>query len=268
MVEKSGGGGQNQEVVFVFWTGGWDSTYRIVELSMKEVIISPVYVIDQDRPSSYLEMETMDRISSVLRKCENTKAIILPVKKIEKEHIKDHIEITKAYKTISSHIKLGNQYDWLARLAMDYPEIEVSIEKPNGEYGGCSAAIERFGELKREKDTFKIQKNKSSKELCLLFENMSFPIINITEREMVNNIKKWGYENVMKLIWFCHAPIKRETCGFCRPCEQKMECGMDFLLSEKGKRRYKVFRILKSILGNKLGRKLMILGTRLVYLRS
>lgn len=47
---------------------------------------------------------------------------------------------------------------------------------------------------------------------------------------MLKIIRKWGYEDVMKHIWFCHAPINGKPCGFCHPCEVKMESSMEWLL--------------------------------------
>ena len=56
-------------------------------------------------------------------------------------------------------------------------------------------------------------------------------------------------ENVMKKIWFCHAPINGIPCGTCRPCQQKMECKMDFLLPKKSQLRYKIFHVIERTIG-------------------
>lgn len=50
------------KVIKILWTGGWDSTFRIVELSRKEVTICPLYVIDNDRKSKNFEIKAMNKI--------------------------------------------------------------------------------------------------------------------------------------------------------------------------------------------------------------
>ena len=37
--------------VNVLWTGGFDSTYRIVELSRLNVVVQPYYLLDEKRRS-------------------------------------------------------------------------------------------------------------------------------------------------------------------------------------------------------------------------
>ena len=83
--------------------------------------------------------------------------------------------------------------------------------------------------------------------------NFVFPIIEMTEVEMIDDIRKWKYECIMEHIWFCHSPIHNTPCGMCRPCEQKMQCQMDFLLPKKSQKRYYRLRRIKMIFGKKIG---------------
>ena len=225
-------------IVHIFWTGGWDSTYRIVELSRMPVTVQPVYCIDKERRSLERERSAMNAILSALEQKPETRAEFLPIKQIDIETLPENKEITEAYKTICKTVRLGSQYEWLAKVALNFPGIETGIEKPNGEFSGCFEAIDTFGKLSRVNDTWKIDPLASSRELCLLFGNLSFPIIMTTELEMRENIKKWHYEDVMRSIWFCYSPVNGKPCGVCRPCEQKMECGMSWLLPEEAHRRY------------------------------
>lgn len=168
---------------------------------------------------------------------------ILSINYIELEDVRTDESITNAYQTVRKQIPIGNQYDWLARFAVDHPGIELGIEKPYGEYSGCVDAIERFGKLKKQDISWIIDSDYSSPELCLLFGNFSFPIIRLTELEMVENIKRWHCESIMKQIWFCHRPIDGKPCGKCRPCQQKMECGMEFLLPLVARKRYRIYKL-------------------------
>jgi 7-cyano-7-deazaguanine synthase len=92
----------------------------------------------------------------------------------------------------------------------------------------------------------------SSEILIRLFGKFSLPIIELTENNMLDNIVSWGYKDVMKLIWFCHNPINNsEVCGFCRPCQQKMESGMEWLLPKKAQKRYKYRKLISKICGER-----------------
>lgn len=180
------------EPIEIFWTGGWDSTYRVVDLVRQNRIVSPVYVIDRNRPSWEKEIETIENLKDILnnhRLCVGG-GKILSINYIELEDVRTDESITNAYQTVRKQIPIGNQYDWLARFAVDHPGSELGIEKPYGEYSGCVDAIERFGKLKKQDISWIIDSDYSSPELCLLFGNFSFPIIRLTELEMVENIKQ------------------------------------------------------------------------------
>lgn len=239
--------------VKIFWTGGWDSTFRIVELSMMKVVICPLYVVDEGRKSTDIEIASMNKIIELLKEKENTKATFKEIKIISKKDIPANAKITEAYAKICESVKLGSQYEWLARYAINDSKIELGIEKPSGEYSGCITAIEKLGKFtKDEDDVLIVDESNSSVELNLVFGNFKFPIADITEKEMVEKIKKLGYEDIMKNIWFCHTPIKNEPCGYCRPCQQKMECGMEFLLPVTSQKKYYKFSRMTKIFGRKI----------------
>lgn len=229
------GGGNS---VQLFWTGGWDSTYRLVELSRQDVIVQPVYVCDPTRQSIQREKRAMTEILDCLKSKKETRAVILDTIFVVYEDIPENAAITAAYNHILEKVRLGSQYDYLARFALYHPGIEIGIEKPHGEFNGCDAAVDEFGAWLYNGKTWVIDSEKSSEELNLVFGNISFPIRNITEQEMVKNIHKWGYEDVMQHIWFCYTPVHGKPCGKCRPCQQKMDCGMEFLLPESAHKRY------------------------------
>lgn len=176
----------------------------------------------------------------------------MSIKYIRLEEIPKDENITVAYDRLCKSVKLGSQYEWLARLTKIYPGLEIGIEKPSGEYSGCVDAIETFGKMKEDSGVRVIDPDRSSEDCNLLFGGFRFPIIDVTEMEMVNNIKQWGYEDIMKMIWFCHSPIKGRPCGICRPCQQKMECDMQFLLPRPGQSRYKFYHIMNKTFGSKV----------------
>ncbi len=230
----------------VFWTGGWDSTYMLIKLLKQNKTVQPIYVIDNGRASRNNEMLAM---AEILKHLENLGGEVLPIVQININEIKENEEISNSYKNLCKKVRLGSQYDWIARLALEYPGIAMGIEKPNGEFSGCLAAIEKTGKLIFKDGVGFIDVNHSSQDCINIFGNVCFPIIELTETDMVKDIKEWGLEKVMKYIWFCHAPINGIPCGTCRPCQQKMECKMNFLLPPKSQLRYKIFHLIERTIG-------------------
>lgn len=67
----------------IFWTGGFDSTLRVVQLSRFPIRIQPVYctgVASDIRKSEFYELQAIKKISALLRTKPETKAEILPLK--------------------------------------------------------------------------------------------------------------------------------------------------------------------------------------------
>jgi len=67
----------------IFWTGGFDSTYRVVQLSRYPIKIQPVYctgVAKDIRKSEYYELRAIKQITKLLNEKLETKAEILPLK--------------------------------------------------------------------------------------------------------------------------------------------------------------------------------------------
>lgn len=239
------------ELIKVLWTGGWDSTFRIVELSRQEVEIQPVYVIDPTRKSSKKEEQSMKNIVEALKNKKETKAKFLEIKKIDLKDIPQNEKITQAYKKINQETKLGIQHDWLARLGEQMPGMEMGTEYAEPETSCIINSIQKFAKMKFINGIGIIDKENSTEEANLVLGWFKFPIIQKTELDMLKLIKEWHYEDVMKLIWFCHQPIDGKPCGMCHPCRVKIESNMEFLLPKKAIKRYKRVVAIEKLLGPK-----------------
>ena len=54
----------------ILWTGGLDSTYRILELSMQDVTIQPYYLASVN-PSTKYEIRAIEELTEIIKKKEN-----------------------------------------------------------------------------------------------------------------------------------------------------------------------------------------------------
>ena len=53
-------------MVKLLWTGGWDSTFRLIQLAVKGAKVQPYYIILEDRRSTLKEIGQMSRIKKDL----------------------------------------------------------------------------------------------------------------------------------------------------------------------------------------------------------
>ena len=238
--------------ISIFWTGGWDSSYRVVELSRQKVTVQPIYILDDTRASNERELEAIKTITEMLQGREETQAEILPVKIIRVQDIPENPEITGFVKTLMAEYGWGIQHEWTARVALMYPMIEMCIEKVTKGYMPTRKLIADHGSLKMSAHGWVIDTENSDETLIAALGNITLPIFETTELDMLENIKAWGYEDVMSHIWFCHRPINGEPCGLCSPCHTKYDSNMGFLLSNKAKKRCKRAAQVEKIFGKRV----------------
>ncbi len=227
--------------VNILWTGGFDSTFRIVELSMMEVDIQPYYIFEK-RSS---ESQELNAISLIIKEIENhpkTKCTLLPLKKFNFTELDPDESVKDAYKKLYAKHTIGSQYEWLSRFSRLVPGIEICVEKSElGRVYNCLQKNGRFKKIRKgEVSYFIMDKENSSPDLVKVFGNYHFPhpLFETTKLQMVDLYKQWGYEKVMSKTWFCHTPINNEPCGLCTPCMAAMLEGLSFRLPPKGIRRY------------------------------
>jgi hypothetical protein len=171
--------GDKTAIIRVLWTGGWDSTYRIVELSRQNTLIEPIYVYGDNRLSEKKEISAMKRILKELKRMKETKAKFLPIKFMSKDSIPPNQEITVAYNKIARETNLGSQHEWLARLATTCPGLEIGTESAPLEVSNILTAINKYGELVFDSNTgtYILNPDKSTKEGMLVLGNFRYPII-------------------------------------------------------------------------------------------
>ena len=242
------------EPISILWTGGWDSSYRVVELSRQKVEIQPVYILDRSRASHKRELAAIDKITEMLKAREETLATFLPVRIIEVSEIPENADVSEKVRGLMKDYGWGIQHEWTARVALQYPMIEMCIEKVVKGYMPTRMLIADHGKLKMSAHGYVVDRENSDEILIAALGNITLPIFETTELEMLENIKAWGYEDVMSNIWFCHNPIGGKPCGLCSPCHTKYDSEMGFMLSEKATKRCETVVWIDEHLGKFAGR--------------
>ena len=229
-------------VVNVFWTGGLDSTYRICELSQKDVDIYPYYFRFPFRHNVAEELRAISIMSDKIREREGTIATLYPLQVIEMDQISEEVEIKKAYDWVKEHtvVEFG-----LKRFPIQYLYL-ASFCKKSGicceigmEYEPHSrivSAINKYGSLEKVETPvvsyFQLDVKKSNSYLATLLQYFHFPIplFYMSKLEEVEGYKRLGMEDIIKDTWFCHNPIHGKPCGFCSPCRQVVAAKMSYRL--------------------------------------
>ena len=212
-----------KEFINLFWTGGWDSTFRLLQLLINDrKPVQTHYIIDPCRKSYRVELETMEKIrEEIIKKYPFTKELFLKTKIISLMAIHQDKIITDAYQQADAKAHLGTQYDWLARYCKQtqITNMELGIQK-----------LETPDHPPRFSPFY--EKNESSQELIfkpslkdepeyILFNNFRFPILHLTKEAIYEIAKQNDWLKIMNKTWFCHEPIREKIpCGKCVPCQQ------------------------------------------------
>jgi hypothetical protein len=208
----------------LFWTGGWDSSFRLLQsLVVKKYIVQPHYIIDVHRHSLRNELLAMHKIKTeVFKKFPFTRELLLPTVYILKTDIIISDETKKAFALLSKDIP-GTQYLWISNysIALGINNLELSIEKdPICQHFKFMRKhlkeINIAGEM-----VFILDGQFSETPFYKLFHHFIFPIADITREEMAVVAKQYGFYSLMNLTWFCHTPLSNgRPCGVCTPCTQ------------------------------------------------
>ncbi len=226
----------------IFWTGGWDSTYRVLELLLIEnQKVHPYYIVDPGRKSLANEIIAMTLINYRIQTTFPDQAAgLMPVELIHLEAIPPDEEITKWFQQLKSKIHIGEQYEWLARYAKHKAkELELCVERNpdmstqgifnksvrpllKGSYHGCQ--IE--GPL--------------PDPALQIFTYFRYPLLlRLTKADMRAIAEELGFIDIMKLTWFCHNPINGLPCGHCRPCSFAHYTGLEYMFYQPTKEVYR-----------------------------
>lgn len=204
-----------------------------------DVRVLPIYVTGMGRPSEQRELQAQKEILEALAQKKETIAEILPVRYIDAADIPKNDKIQWAYDEIKKTVALGIQYETLAQCAAMFDSVEIGSEGGLEQNLRMTEAINLCGKLIERDGTYLMDPDTANEMGQYAFSHFTFPIIDKTEAQMAENIKKWGYEDVMSHIWFCHNPINGEQCGLCRACEVKMLNDMEWLVTEKAQKRFR-----------------------------
>jgi 7-cyano-7-deazaguanine synthase in queuosine biosynthesis len=225
----------------VLWTGGWDSTYRVLALlTDSENLVQPHYIINPSRRSNAIERRVMSEIANKAN--ERVGKRILPLKMLRVEDIEITPEYRGYHNLLASRFKIGPQYLWLSEYVRQggAERIEICIHLQDKAYAAISWAKQFSGS---------VDDHLYNAVQHLLLSKFSFPVINLSKKDMKKKAKERNLEDLLYLTWFCQEPTKAgRPCGFCGPCRWTIEDGL--------KHRIPVDRRFRAMLNLYIGKNL------------
>lgn len=212
----------------ILWTGGMDSTFRIVELSQCQCTIQPYYIIMEKRKSLHHELKAIEIISRIIRKDKRTQAKLLdPIVVSEQEIPRDTNMFDSWYRLMKGK---SWQYYILAKYVNQHHlEMEMGLQfSPNGT---VATSIDETLLVPYPDPNYNVQiidKTRANQDTLNIFGSFCFPmsLFHKTKREEIDILLKKGYGKVVKHVWFCFNPIWGYPCGQCAPCISYEKEGM------------------------------------------
>jgi hypothetical protein len=227
---------QRDEPVQLFWTGGWDSTFRLLQLLLDlRLPVAPVYLVDETRVATQVEFDTMDRIRAALFETHpHTRDLLLPTHVSRVADIAPDARIDGGYARLACHYGMGNQYAWLARYCRQHAlqGIELSAECALHGAGVMLQANIVPMIAPQGFPTFHIPADAPDADSALVFGAFGLPLVRTTRQQMLAQSQREGWMRLMRMTWFCHRPTRAGTpCGVCNPCLTSIKQGFGWRVS-------------------------------------
>jgi 7-cyano-7-deazaguanine synthase in queuosine biosynthesis len=224
-----------QEVHYLYWTGGYDSTFRLIEMLVNEnKIVQPIYValvLDNDcqseetctklwlrrnRKEEYMAMENIaDKIKEKWPELKDNllKTIIVD------EHITDdtfNFNYEKLFysKNLWPKKRKTHQYLFLSKYAYYHKKpIDIGVL---GIHEKSLLAKFLKKKLVKTDDNFIIK----IKNHPLTY--LRFPLFGRTKEDLLEKAQLNGYDDILKLTWSCWFPKDGKPCEKCPMCKERI----------------------------------------------
>lgn len=234
----------------ILWTSGWDSTFQLMRYLVTDTApIQPIYLVDETRPSTAMELLAMKRIKQRIRADFPDQAgRLLPVQIVCVSDLLENDKMTRAISEIRRRHRLGIQYEWLGRFCRQFgvAELDLCIHRDDHAHDVLQHVVEDGA----SGQGYRVGDRHAGTAEHELFKPYKFPVFNLTKLQMKAMAKEMGFGPIMELTWFCHDPKNGKPCGVCRPCHYTIEEGLGsrvpYLRRLKGKLSWTALRLAKA----------------------
>lgn len=223
------------DVKNVLWTGGWDSTFRVLYLVLVEkCTVQTWYIVDPHRWSLVQELKAMSAVKKLVRKrFPDPSALLLPTRFFDRSDVRENERLSACYEGLRE--RLGGQYEWLSIWAEQsgLSGIELVIERCDSVVG-CRSVI--AGHLTGDGDgNLVVDPKYAGTPVHDLFHRFVFAVTDVSKTDMRSIARQNDFADILNLSWFCHRPTWFSTpCGTCNPCKNTYAKGLGDRLGAYG----------------------------------
>ncbi len=234
----------DNDAVNLFWTGGCDSTFQLLQLLLVEKRrVQPYYIIEPERPSTRMELLTMRRIKArLLEEHPQVRELMLPTRFFAAADIAPDAEITAAFRSVTARRYIGTQYEWLARFCRQHGftdmQMAIAPSRPL-----TADMVSRFSEGGRE--VFRVDPAMCEADDYQLFRYYTFPTFDLNKFKTDALARERGWHEIMNMTWFCHKPRRgMKPCGKCHPCLETIKIGLAWRVPLRSRIASLIFRYI------------------------
>jgi len=237
--------------VNVLWTGGWDSSFRLLQACICErATVQPHYVIDHRRRSVQCEVRAMASIKErIAERFPDARQRILPTVFYERCEIPANEAISASHAALVARGHLGTQYEWIARLAQSarISTLELSVHRDDRAHGFLRDVVSRDAHGR-----YSLAPNAAG-PAATLFKGLVFPLFDMTKLDMAAAAREHAFAEILELTWFCADPDRNmQPCGACGPCRYTIGEGLARRVSRANRVKAQVGRVYRGV-----GRRLL-----------
>lgn len=243
---------QGGKTVRLLWTGGWDSTFRLLMLAANEnVRVELIYVYNVERESRQAELAAMQAVLELIyQRFPGSEARLSVLHQFNQHEIPQDQDIREKHNHLRGMGSFGTQYPVLAELALaqGWDDVEMGIVRIEGGavFEGLTANTIRVDEAIIG-STYRLLPDIDPASPYTLFQRFSFPLLHMSKLDIKAAAEANGWLDIMAKTWFCHKPVKGKPCGLCAPCRDAYKEGMRDRLPAMAKVRYRFPTIAKGV---------------------
>jgi hypothetical protein len=228
-------------VTDLLWTGGWDSTFRLIQaVVLEERVVQPHYVVDLRRTGFAAEIRAMaDLRRRIAERFPAARERLRAVEIFQRDDIPEDPGWRERFDRLRSRQWLGDQYEWLARFAKwrRLSSLELAIHRDDRAYEFVKGLVEQGADGRHR------LKQAIVDPTTEVFQPFVFPILSLTKLDMGRIAAEHGFADILEHTWFCHSPDRRgRPCGRCNPCRYTLDEGLARRVPRINRLKYQVRR--------------------------
>lgn len=212
------------ESIRIFWTGGWDSTFRVIQLARRGgVRIEPHYIITTGRAGMPQELMALERLRvAITARFPQGAEVLAPLRISLGSQIDSELvaQGERRLGLLRGRVPLGPQYAWLWAYVQQHNlhgmDLCIHRKETRASLGDhvreCSDVAGKNHKVVSDGD--------EGLELLACFH---LPLLGYSKIDMLRIARSDGFLDLMNMTWFCHKPTPNGfACGRCTPCRQTM----------------------------------------------